>query len=228
MRSRQSRWGRKRPQTPRAGARWRRAGERGAAVFVVVLVITLLMGIGMFAARSATLATTVSGHERQAIQTQYVTDYAVLVAASMLSSDKKAAYIKLAKKPLDMCTDQNNPPGAVLERSCYRSLSQTTSQQLAAVGGVVPAGGLGSDKVEADFLIELTDVSAGPTPSGYNQNPSNQTAVFCYVTTTATGQVRLVNTGNPGLDTNASASASTGTARAVFLVGPLPPDACKF
>jgi hypothetical protein len=201
-----------------------RGRERGAAVFVVVLVITLLLGIGMFAARSASLATKVSGHERQAIQTQYVTDYAVLVAASMLSSDKKAAYIKIAKNPVDMCTDQNNPPGSVLERSCYRFLSQTTNQQLSTVGGVVPLGGLGNIGAEADYLVELTDVSPGPKPPGYSQNPDNQSPTFKYVTTTATGQVRLINTGNPGLDPKASFSASTGVARAIFLVGPLPPD----
>ena len=46
---------------PVLSRRLARANERGAALFVVVLLITMLLGIGTYAARSATLATTVAG-----------------------------------------------------------------------------------------------------------------------------------------------------------------------
>ena len=221
----------KRSAIERARARGR---ERGAAVFIIVLVMTLLMGIGVFAARSASLNTQVSGHGRQSVQTHYVTEYATLVAASMLSSDKKAAYIKMATKPqaTEICADQSYVPNAVLQRNCYKILYQAINQQAAlqqVCGLVVPAeapipGSLGLGNTEADFLVELTDISPGPVPPGYNMNPGNQAPTFKYVSVTATGQVRLVNTGNPGLDPASGASSSTEMARALLVVGPLPPD----
>jgi len=42
-----------------------RGSERGAAVFMVVLLLTMLTGIGLFAVRSAVLSTSSSGHARQ-------------------------------------------------------------------------------------------------------------------------------------------------------------------
>ena len=52
------------PLALRLARRARRGRERGAAVFIVVLLISMLLGIGMFAARSASLSTATSGHER--------------------------------------------------------------------------------------------------------------------------------------------------------------------
>ena len=50
-----------------------RASERGAAVFVVVLVLTLLSALGLFAVRSATSTNLSAGYSRQMTQTHYMT-----------------------------------------------------------------------------------------------------------------------------------------------------------
>ncbi len=59
--------------------------ERGAAVFVVVSVITLLTSVGLFAVRNSTLSNKASGYNRQLMQTHYVTDLAVVTTVSRIS-----------------------------------------------------------------------------------------------------------------------------------------------
>jgi hypothetical protein len=45
---------------------------------------------------------------------------------------------------------------------------------------------------------------------------------FWYVTASATGQVRIVNVGGPGLSPTSGESSSTQTVRSRILVGPFP------
>jgi len=69
-----------------------RASERGTAIFVVVLVITMLTGIGLFAARMTSSVDTATGFARQAAQAQGLTLYAGQLAADILVD--QAAVIK--------------------------------------------------------------------------------------------------------------------------------------
>ena len=62
----------------------RQREQRGAAVFIVVLVIMMLTGLGIYAVRSSSLTNRAAGYGRQMTQTHYVADYAVaLLVASM-------------------------------------------------------------------------------------------------------------------------------------------------
>src|ERR1700720_2843853 len=94
-----------------------RASERGAAVFVVLLVIVMLTGIGVFATRAAALATQASGFERQMTQTHYLTEYAVLVTAAELSSPRMDAYIIAMAK---------NGPGSDVAAGLCKSVMDTS------------------------------------------------------------------------------------------------------
>ena len=86
-----------RPSVTALRARLRRRGrQRGTAVFIVVLMLTMLLGIGMFAARSAALATASSGNIRQATQTRYAADYAILLATAKLSDGGSQSYLNQA------------------------------------------------------------------------------------------------------------------------------------
>ena len=69
----------------------RRSEERGAALFVVVLVLTLLTAVGLFAAQSATLVDQASGYSRQASQTSYLAEYGTLLATTELGSGAASA-----------------------------------------------------------------------------------------------------------------------------------------
>ena len=58
--------------------------ERGATLFVVVLVITLLSGIGLYTVHSAGLVAQASGNGRQAVQTEHLSQLGALTTMSKL------------------------------------------------------------------------------------------------------------------------------------------------
>ena len=66
----------------------RRERERGAALFVVVMVITLLTAVGIFAARSTSLVDAATGYGRQAAQTLALADYGAKLVASELGQGR--------------------------------------------------------------------------------------------------------------------------------------------
>jgi hypothetical protein len=216
--------------------RYRRR-QRGAALFIVVLVMTLLLGIGLFAARTAHLAVAASGGARQALQAHYVAEYALLFATSKLSNGGAQSYLKAMSNPVDVCFGQiANTPG----RACYKMLYQDIQTELQSNGGwnicdppgsnVIP-GSLGPLDPPTglysvcDFSVELTDKSDGFTPSGNtpaNSGPSATKALmFWYITATSTGAVGL-----PPVLNAPAANYSVGSAmlRSRLLVGPFPPS----
>ena len=77
-----------------------RASERGAAIFIVVAVLTLLSAIGIFAARAATLAEQASGYDRQNTQNHYVSEYALMAAATELGGPRAGRYVRLLMPPM--------------------------------------------------------------------------------------------------------------------------------
>lgn len=209
--------------------------ERGAAVLIVVLVITMLMGIGAFAARSAMLATSASGYERQMTQTHYLTEYAVLSTTSELSSDRREAYIKLmAQKPDPSCTSVKRLSNGtwVTNRTCYRfgyldlqnilKLQPGNNELLLPPAGNAP-GSLGPVRLDASFIVEMTDLGpATPPVAGTDLTSSGAASVqYVSVTLNATGQVRPYAV-SPNVDVAAGRSASVELSRAHLVVGPLP------
>jgi hypothetical protein len=60
------------------------ASERGATLFVVVLVITLLTGVGLYTVHSAGLVAQASGNGRQALQTEHLAQLGALATMSKL------------------------------------------------------------------------------------------------------------------------------------------------
>jgi hypothetical protein len=64
--------------------RSRRARERGATLFVVVLVITLLTGVGLYTVHSAGLVAQAAGNGRQSLQTEHLSQVGALTTMSKL------------------------------------------------------------------------------------------------------------------------------------------------
>jgi len=217
-------------KSPRYRALVRRSRQRGATLFVVVLVITLLMGIGGFAARSSQVATAASGSERQMTQARYVAEYGMLFATAKLSNGGAQRYLQLMRTPVntgtpELCYGQNT---LMPQRTCYRVLANDVQNDISGNGfnvcdkavGTTP-GTLGLANVECDFNVELTDLSEGFTMSGFDLG-HGKALKFWYVTATSTGQVRIVNTGAGALDATSGESSSTQTLRGRVLVGPFP------
>ena len=83
------------PSPPREAARLallvarcrRRQRERGAAVFLVVMVLTIVAAIGVFSMRSASLVDRATGYSRQSVQATAMAEYAARTAATYLESN---------------------------------------------------------------------------------------------------------------------------------------------
>lgn len=148
------------------GLRARRGRERGAAIFIVVLLISMLLGIGLFAARSASLSTATSGHGRQMTQAQYLAEYAILLSwAELNKGPVLPKIISEAKNPAlpSPCYGQTDP--LLLAPHCVRYCYKAAQDKLAAQGQVpLEELGLGSAQIEADFCVELTDWTPSPFP----------------------------------------------------------------
>jgi hypothetical protein len=70
-----------------------RTPERGAAIFIVVMVIALLTAVGLFAARAASLTETAAGFDRQSLQALALAEYAGRAATMQLGA-APSGYLK--------------------------------------------------------------------------------------------------------------------------------------
>jgi hypothetical protein len=186
-----------------------RRAERGVAVFVVVLVITLLTAIGVFAAKSASLLNLTVGHTRQATQTLALSDYGTRLGLAQLSGATGGLYVDQMQSAVDSCevnkavTDPSSSLG-VERLPCYKIYaSEIESAQ--GFQAVIPqtadaSGSLGpalhgtaptTDAtklnwgVRGDFVIELTEPFEGLPPAGFNVDDTNFRAVRVTLTTYA-------------------------------------------
>lgn len=86
----------------RALGRRPRASERGATLFVVVLAITLLTGIGLFTVHSSSLLARAAGNQREAAQTGYLAELGTLATLSVIGASPQA-YMNLADAKKEDC-----------------------------------------------------------------------------------------------------------------------------
>jgi len=209
-----------------------RANERGAALLVVLLVITLLMGMGAFAARSTRLSVATSGNERRMTQARYVAEYGLLVMQSKLSNGMGEAYIKAMGTVTDRCAGQVQtgvPPMTMVAPTCLKVPYSEVQAELFAqnfnvcdpVAGNVP-GSLGLANTRCDFDVELTDKSPGMVPAGTSLSTSGTmgatTLRYWYVTASVTGWVRLL--GVTAGDAISAESSTNQLLRARIIAGP--------
>ncbi|HSN97471.1 MAG TPA: hypothetical protein VLS89_04200 [Candidatus Nanopelagicales bacterium] len=183
-----------------------RARERGAAVFIVVLLIAMLTAIGLFAAHAASLSTTSSGHARQSTQTRYFTELALQAAASQLEDPTLGpTHVDKARKLAEYtCDPLGNPDrccfGAVAGDRCFRfdrGLLESISGPL--VTPAVPgSGSLGWSDLGYRVEIEMTDLNrrAMPPPPGMDLTTAGATkSQAIMVTLVATGVIYPAPTG---------------------------------
>jgi hypothetical protein len=201
----------------------------------VVLVITLLMGIGTFAVRSAALATAGSGSERQMNQARYVAEYGLTFATALLSNGGAQSYLARLRAPpvSELCYGQQI---TMLSRTCYRMLYGDMQNNMNTAGfnvcedaSLAAPGSLGAlhqvngvnTWAQCDFSVELADLSEGFTMPGFDLG-HGKALKFWYVNAGSIGQTRLLNTGAGQLDPMSGESSSTQQVRSRILVGPFP------
>lgn len=212
--------------------------ERGAALFIVVMVITLLTAIGVFSARAATLTNRSAGYARQAVQTTYVAEYATKTVAAdiTLRPDDVIGEVR-DPQGVDTCQAVQNltlTAAPTARIPCYRlfrsELDSRVDTNFAGqmlfspyVAGAPPTpGSLGVSPLEGNFVVELTEPGrpgkpvAGTDVGGTGGTPFQ----FVQLTFTATGQTSTVTSSNL---CEAQVAGVTGVQqmRAFVTVGPV-------
>lgn len=177
--------------------------ERGNALFIVVMVVTLLTAVGLFAMRSASLSNQAAGYNRQGVQTLYLSEFATRSAAAELVGKEQHYFnriIRGATSGGDDCRANRNLSSLLVapERPpCAKLLSQDMWTRANAVfpGNVGTTanrtllGELGSSDIEGAFVVEMTDLAQVGTPViGEDAGPGR--FKHMQVVLTATAQVR--------------------------------------
>lgn len=196
-------------------------------MLIVVLVMAMLMGVGMFAARSATLAVNAGGYNRQMTQTHYWTEFAMLTATAELSTSRKGGYVSMMQeKPSTNCASAKTGTSGpfVSNYTCYvfgfadleQSLLNEGSNKLIIDPAGATPGSLGKTQIEARFSVEMTDLAPASPPVEGQDLTGGGALQYRSVTLNANGQIRL-----PSGTSGSAASASTELARARLIIGPL-------
>ncbi|AKT39382.1 pilus assembly PilX family protein [Chondromyces crocatus] len=152
-----------------------RSRERGAAVFIVVLLVAMLTAIGVFAAHAASLSTISSGYARQSTQARYLTELALQATIAQLDnadigpsliqeSRRKDAYVCDASAPERCCFAAE--PGDRCFRFSREALEGFTGSLVVPYTPTIP-GSLGKADLQYRIEVEMSDFSrARPPPPG--------------------------------------------------------------
>jgi hypothetical protein len=165
--------------------------QRGAAVFIVVMVLTLLTAVGIFAVRSASMADVAAGYDREGAQATLVAQYGIVSTAAYMATGVADTIVRTMHMPpgssYKQPTCESNaypipapsPPG---NPECYRIYQTEIQNSFTASSNetvFAPANLAGSitgstsslnanEITDATFIVELTDAStsAVPMPGG--------------------------------------------------------------
>ncbi|HKQ69074.1 MAG TPA: PilX N-terminal domain-containing pilus assembly protein [Polyangiaceae bacterium] len=210
--------------------RHRHRGERGAAIFIVVMVLTMLTAIGVFAIRASGMAGAASGYDRQNTQNHYVGEYGLLGAVAELSTTRRSAYIGKMNGG-NVCVANKGVAGLPCFPLFAKQIEDTVSgnfsgrplfEQSSADGGaaLVP-GSLGPAPLTGDFLVEMTDPGQVGLPvAGSDVGGGAVKLRYLQITLTSVGQVRPA--GSLACTPANAGIAGNETSRAFVVVGPLP------
>ncbi|HEX9620650.1 MAG TPA: hypothetical protein VF989_10965 [Polyangiaceae bacterium] len=212
----------------------RRRRERGATVFIVVVVISLLTGIGVYAVRVASMVDAAAGNARQAVQTRYMAEYGALSVLAELGSGTATQYLSMVRAATDDCRSTQFVDVDVAGRApCYKvfmgELAQGGREFLNDPGDEGP-GSLGGPVnlidsepigLRGNFVVELTDpVQTGAPVAGTDIGGTGPRFEYVTVTATSIGQVLPADT-LASCDARAASVAATQQIRARMVVGPI-------
>jgi len=194
-----------------------RARERGATLFVVVLAITMLTGVGLYTVHATALAERAAGNGRQASQADRVAE---LNALAFLSAIRIAPrpYIENAFKADPGFCEMNTglPAGVPCLQLTSDGLVPPTGASLIATDSL---GALGT--LTGKARLEITDVNDLQIPiPGQDLNEDD----LSYYQATVTMIAQLNPAGVPANTCVAGMMQTTGQriVRAQLIVGPMP------
>jgi Tfp pilus assembly protein PilX len=224
-----------------------RAQERGAAIFIVVMVIALLTAVGLFAARAASLTDVAAGFDRQSLQALALAEYAGKAATAQIGSTP-SGYVNMIWNSQDRCqvneriTDPSLLGAGMTRVGCYNIYSDEirnavstgplnvanllepqTSSNPGSLGPVLPANPSATDEpnsfVDGVFKVELTDAFQKLPPARMDQ-AANQYRAY-QITLTAFAQIRNLSgapgAANPWCSTNMTSTSANVQAVRAFV-----------
>jgi Tfp pilus assembly protein PilX len=169
-------------------AHLRRREQRGMAVFMVVMVLTLVSAIGVFSMRSASLVDVATGYNRQSVQAGFMAEYAARASATYLGEN---AGLVDSRERITGCATalQNADPDApcnVLKTSLLAERYTATAPQAFSDGlsGRLSTPG-DATSIQAEFVTELTE----PGPASVMAAPGFVAGQFKQITLTAIARV---------------------------------------
>lgn len=203
-----------------------RSDERGAAMFIVLLVVMILSAIGTFALSNARFEVQSSGFLRQRAVSMETTNFGAAAAMAEVST-APAAYLSRMKSAAttgEVCKANAGlaltppPPCYHLYLLDIENRTGTASSHLYRPAASGVPGSLGLDKTNAGFVVELTEPMdvIRPVP-GAPIDGSPGTPKFLDITLTSTGVV-FVDLNSDGKIDWSTTSANEGLG-AVFTSG---------
>jgi len=192
-----------------------RREQRGAAVFLVVMVMTIIAAIGVFSMRSASLVDLATGYNRQAIQTTFMAEYAARAAATYLeknpalvSGTERVTGCAEALQELDL-----SAPCTVFKTSLLAEALDLDDLVDGANGQLNTTGDPTS--IDAEFVTEMTE----PSMANITASPGFTAGLFKQVTFTSIARVYPTDgSATDVCSTAARGSVSQRTVRAHVIV----------
>lgn len=207
----------------RKPARPRRSSERGTTLFVVVLAVTMLTGVGLYTVHSAALSERAAGGGRQALQARGVTEVHAVAALSKFRREVESDIL--------VANDSINPNAPGMKIPCESNMGLTgvrcralEPQDLAPPSGAAllapdSLGPLGTTRGFA--RIDLTDVYPADIPTPGNQEGRGSPTRMYTGTMTVVGQLNPAGTGDTACVENMMQVSGQHIIRAHLLLGPI-------
>jgi Tfp pilus assembly protein PilX len=181
----------------------RRRRGRGMAVFLVVLVLTLVSAIGVFSMRSASLVDLATGFNRQNVQATLMAEYGARAAASYLGEHTGLSESSVAVSGCAPGLLALNPSASclVLKTSLLSDLD-TTSAPVAFSDGLAGLLSPSADptQIQAEFVTEIVE----PGMATISASPGFESADIKEITITSTARVYPTDSTSTGVCTSGS------------------------
>jgi hypothetical protein len=201
------------------------------AVLIVVLVLTMLTAVAVFAARSAVQNTTNAGRYRQLVQTHSLSDMATTVTIGEVGRNPQQYSIRIEQTPAPTTGQIPCKLATVQRKQCaqlgYQALLGLYQNNLASASFVetktaTRPSTLGFADTRPDFFVELGDNTITPTPSQGFSAGKTLTSTMHFRRITVLAGATVIPDVALGTVTDAGAyQSSMETTRAYALVGPV-------
>lgn len=208
-----------RPSAQRRRPNARRRGERGVAMFVVMMLVVMVSAAGVFVTRSSSLEIRSAGFVRQAGQTHYVAESGTTsVMARLRISCQSYVNDYLRRSALNGdtwtagCPEVRVSASEVFRKPCYRFTSNDPSilgsggtifEAAAGSGTARAPGSFGAGYLTPAFTATVTELYGETTPA-----PGSDIGGSTFSDTLRQSRLLIDVTGASELDRSLSAYAS--------------------